>query len=79
MKYLEELVSGECFRHEETLYLLTCDFKSNGNRLCYSLNEGKPHWIPSNTIVNIDPVYTLNTDNNIVAVKNYDKQNINIS
>jgi hypothetical protein len=79
MKYLEELETGECFRLNDSLFLLTCDFKSNGNRLCYSLNQGKPQWVAGNTIVNIDPIYTLNSDNNIVAVKTYDKQNINIS
>lgn len=79
MKYLEELCPGECFRHDESLFLLTCDFKANGNRLCYSLDEGQPKWIPSNAMVNIDPIYTLNSDNAVVAVKNYDKQNINIS
>lgn len=79
MKYLEELSSGECFRLDESLFIVTCDFKSNGDRLCYSLDKGLPKWIGSNSIVNIDPIYTLNSDNAIVAVKNYDKQNINIS
>lgn len=79
MKYLEELNPGECFRLEESLFLVTCDFKSNGDRLCYSLDEGHPKWIKANSVVTIDPIYTLNSDNTIIAVKNYDKQDINIS
>lgn len=79
MKYLEELSAGECFRLDESLFLVTCDFKSNGDRLCYSLDKGLPKWIKPNSIIHVDPIYTLNSDNAVVAVKNYDKQSINIS
>jgi hypothetical protein len=79
MKYVEELRPGECFRLGELLFLITCDFKASGDRLCYCLSDGHPKWIKTTEIVNVDPIYTLNSDNAIVAVKNYDKQDINIS
>lgn len=80
MKYIEELLSGTTFSIDDKLYLLTCDHKANGFRLCYSLTEGLPQWIGSNTIVEVSPIYTLDQSNNIVPVKETKKdENINIS
>ena len=59
MKYIEELNQGDCFTLEKDIYLLTSDFKQNGNRLSYSLKSGNPKWIEANAIVDIESLYTL--------------------
>jgi hypothetical protein len=68
MKYLEELNIGDSFSYQNQLFVLTSDFKSNGNKLCYSLNTGFPTWLSSQTIVEHCPIYTLDKDNNIIPV-----------
>lgn len=69
MKYIEEIHSGECFIHNDIYYLLTSDFKKNGQRLCYSLIDGSPKWFDSNMIINTEPIYILDKDNNVIAIR----------
>jgi len=69
MKYIEELEPGDTFTINNKVYLVTSDFKSNNQRLCYSLIDGFPSWIISNTIVDHSPVYILDKDNNTIPVK----------
>lgn len=73
MKYLEELSCGECFKLENNYWLLTYDFKKDGKRLCYDLSSGLSRWLDGNTIVNINPIYYLDNDNNIIPIKKYSK------
>lgn len=81
MIYIEELEPGDVFVSEDTIYLLTCDFKSNNDRLCFCLSTGLPKWFGPSTIVSINPVYSLDNNNNIVPVKESKKHdpNSNIS
>ena len=81
MKYIEELQNGETFSFKESYWLMTADFKNNGNRLCYNLDTGTSKWFKSNDIVNINPIYYLDAQNNICPIKIYknDYQNHNIS
>lgn len=69
MQYIEELESGDAFISEDKLYLLTCDFKNNGDRLCFCLSTGLPKWFGPSTIIDINPIYFLDNNNNIVPVK----------
>ena len=69
MKYIEELIVGDSFSYQSHMFLLTSDFKSNGDRLCYSLSNGLPHWFSDQTIVENAPIYTLDKDNNIIPIK----------
>lgn len=68
MKYIEELECGDTFSYKDMMYLLTSDFKSNGNKLCYSLSNGFPIWLSSETIVNHEPIYFVN-NSNIIPIK----------
>lgn len=81
MKYIEELEAGDCFKYNDNLYLLTCDHKNNGNRLCFCLLNGLPKWFEPSTIVDLNPVYSLDNNNNIVPTKESKKhdENTNIS
>lgn len=76
MKYLEEIEPGDCFNIGDTIYILTTDFKKSGDRLCYKLHNGTPQWISSNQIVDINPIYTLDKDNNISPIKIEKKQDV---
>ena len=69
MKYLEELSPGDCFSYNNSVYLLSIDFKSNGHKLCYSLNNGSPRWIDGSTIIEDIVLYHLDKENNIIALK----------
>lgn len=69
MKYLEEISSGDCFLFENKLFILTIDFKNNGDRLAYRLDNGSPFWLKSNIVVDINPIYYLDKDNNIIPIK----------
>jgi hypothetical protein len=69
MKYIEELLPGDCFEFKNNKFLMTHDFKNNGNRLCYSLVDGKNIWLESNTMVEILDIYSLDENNNIYPIK----------
>lgn len=79
MKYIEELHSGDCFIIDNKPYLLTTDFKSNGSKLSYCLENGSPRWVRNGDIVEIMPVYKLDKDNNIVPLKETKKDDYNFS
>lgn len=76
MKYLEELNIGDTFYYQNNMYLLTSDFKANGHRLCYSLNDGSPLWLSNQTIIENLLLYSLDKDNNIFPLKPLDKPNV---
>lgn len=69
MKYIEELESGDTFVLKDITYVLTSDFRSNGQRLCYSLITGFPLWLKADTIVDHEPIYILDKSNNTIPVK----------
>ena len=79
MKYIEELVSGDTFILQDTVYLLTCDHKASGSRLCYSLMDGTPKWIQASEMVNLFPVYQLDESNNTIPIRETKNENHNIS
>lgn len=76
MKYLEEISPGDSFRYENNFYILTIDFKRNGDKLCYSLNDGSPKWLESKTVIETDPIFSLDKDNNIIPIKITEKNNV---
>lgn len=69
MKYIEELQNGDVFSYNDILYVLTHDTKSNGDRLCYSLINGSSRWLKPDLIIKHEPVYILDQNNNIQAIK----------
>jgi hypothetical protein len=76
MKYIEELQSGHCFSSNDVLFLLTSDFRKNGQRLAYSLNAGFPRWFDSKDMVSLSPIYTLDENNNVSPIQNTNSQAI---
>lgn len=76
MKYIEELNIGDTFTYKDQVFVLTSDYKSNGARLCYSLVNGQPCWLTSQTIIEHNPIYILDKDNNTIPVKITTKQDV---
>lgn len=73
MKYLEEIATGDSVSFEDNTYIVTSDYKRNGDRLCVNLKTGFNKWLAANAIVDACPIYVLDEDNNIVAVKPTEK------
>ena len=69
MKYLEEISPGDTFINDNHHYVLTVDFKKNGDRLCYSLSNGHPKWFSANAIVEVSPTLYQDKDGNLLPLK----------
>jgi hypothetical protein len=67
--YIEELDNGESFILDNSKLIVTCDHKSNGNRLCIDLKTGSSRWLSGNTIIDKVQLFTLDKDNNLIAIK----------
>jgi hypothetical protein len=76
MKYIEEINGGDCFEFGNNKYLLTSDFKKSGSKLAYNLTNGLAKWFDAQDIIEICPVYTLDSNNNIVPIKEYTKPDV---
>lgn len=68
MKYIEELDNGSTFEKNGYFYLLTSDFKK-GHRKAYSMKDGSSRWFSDSEIVEQFPLYSLDKENNLIAVK----------
>jgi len=69
MKYLEEISTGECFTLAGKYFILTADFKRNGDKLAVCLSDGLSKWVKSNDMIDPIDIFTLDKDNNIIAMK----------
>lgn len=69
MKYIEELNIGDTFTLEDDVFIVTSDFKNNGDRCCVRLSTGNPRWLSSQDVVDITPIYILDKDNTIVPIR----------
>ena len=69
MKYLEELQHGDCFSAGSSNFILTCDSRSGGKRLCINLINGETRWFKSNEIVDKLAIFYTDKDGNIIALK----------
>lgn len=76
MKYIEELSIGDCFMSQTNYFIITTDFKKNGQRLCVNLNDGSTKWFDSNAFIDSIDIFTLDKDNNVIAMKKREKENV---
>jgi len=82
LKYIEELVPGNCFIYNNNYYVLTIDFRSNNKKLCYNLQNGSPIWLSEDTIIDNIQIYTMDDKNNITPIKEtpkMDAKNVSIN
>lgn len=69
MKYLEELIYGDCFNFNGCNYITTTDFKKNGAKLAVNLATGQSNWIKPDSMVEHIDIFTLDKDSNVIAMK----------
>lgn len=77
MKYIELANSGNCINHNNCYYIVTSDFKKNGQRLCISITDGSSRWLEPNTMIEIIQLFYTDKDNNIVPFIETKKDDIN--
>ena len=77
MKYLEELDIGDCFSFSGNHFILTADFKKNGDKLAVCLSNGLSQWVGLSCIIDPIDIFTLDTENNIIAMKERKKDAAN--
>jgi hypothetical protein len=67
--YLEELAIGDCFVQSDKYFIVTSDFKKNGERYCLDVTTGLFKWFSASTIVDKSNLYVLDSNNNFSPVK----------
>jgi len=72
MNYIEELEPGQAFIHKKSSYVLTSDFKKNGDRLCVSPVSGQCRWLGGGEMVDSLVLYTIDKDSNLVHLREQD-------
>lgn len=73
-KYIEELSIGDFFNLNNNIYVITTDFKKNGNRLCCDLMSGSLVWMNPTDIIDVKDIYYLDTNNNMCPIKERKKE-----
>lgn len=69
IKFLEELKGGDVFVIGNNYFALSMDYKKNGDRMSLCLRSGQFQWLAGNTMVDKVPIYTMDTENNLIAIK----------
>lgn len=67
--FVEELMHGDCFSLDSNYYVMSIDYKKNGDRHCVSLIDGSIRWTKGNQIVEKIQIYTMDKDNTIIPIK----------
>jgi hypothetical protein len=68
-KFIEELVAGDTFDLDGQKFIITSDFKKNGDRLCININNGNLRWIKSNYHITQISLYAMDNNNNFHPIK----------
>ena len=75
-KYIEELSNGDAFILNNNTYILSSDFKKNGERLSMSLTDGNSRWVKPNEMIEAVQLFIMDKDNNIIAIKESKKEHV---
>lgn len=75
-KYIEELSNGDAFMINNSTYILSSDFKKNGDRLSISLTDGNSRWVKPNEMIEAVQLFIMDKDNNIIAIKESKKEHV---
>lgn len=69
MRYLEEIEIGTCVSINNDYFIVTPDFKSNGNRMLISLVNGSSRWFGPSVMADTIEIFTFDKDTNILPIK----------
>lgn len=75
--FIEELSTGDCFELSNNLYIITCDYKKDGSKMCIDLRSGQSRWFKSDLIINKIGIFYTDQDSNIIAIKELTKTDVN--
>lgn len=68
-KFIEELISGDFFETQTGRYILTSDFRKNGEKLCIDINTGHMRWFKPNDHIKSISLYAIDSNNNFHPIK----------
>lgn len=68
-KFIEELEAGDSFEFNDGKFLITSDFKKNGDRLCVNISDGSFRWFSPNHHVTNNYLYTMDNNNNFYPIR----------
>jgi len=74
MKFIEELVPGDCFIVKESLFLITYDFRQTKFKKeikAISMKDGSAQWLAEDLMVEHVPLYRIDESNNFVPIKEH--------
>lgn len=75
MKLIEELSLGDCFTIDgQEYFVLTQNFRIRDKKKEYqvvSLKDGAFKWLKADTMISSIGLYTTDTSNNIISIKEY--------
>lgn len=75
-KYIEELNNGDAFILNNNTYILSSDFKKNGDKLSISLVDGNSRWVKPNDMIEPIQLFIMDKEDNIIAIKESKKENV---
>lgn len=67
--YIEETSIGDCFEYNNKHFIVTSDFKKNGDRCCLDTSSGLFQWLKPSTIVKKSNLYFLDSNNNFSPIR----------
>lgn len=68
-KFLEELEPGSFFEFDNKRFLLTSDFKKNGDKFCIDIDNGQARWIKPDAHIHYINLYAMDINNNFNPIK----------
>jgi hypothetical protein len=69
IKFIEELESGDAFELDGKSFIITSDFKKNGDRLGIDINTGNSRWMKSDLTINHIILYAMDSNSNFMPIK----------
>ena len=69
MKYIEEIDTGSSFAYQNSIFVLTSDFKQNGQRKAIDLSNGLSRWFDGDIMCEVTDLFILDKNNNLIKVK----------
>lgn len=75
--FIEELDNGDSFLYENNYFVVTSDYKKDNSKLCINLKTGCSRWLKPDVIIEKIPIFYMDKDSNIIAIKELSKQDVN--
>jgi hypothetical protein len=74
--FIESLSPGDTFEFNNNNYIITYDYKKNGDRLAINLKDGSVKWFNPSDMINKISIFYMNQDHHMIAIKESSKNDI---